>query len=217
MSISQEIRDAVRAARTAAETQPNDPFKQILDEVAQGLTDDTLEARLTAAPSGRWTLWIAPAYQPGRAVAMLEIVISAGSAEVWLDSKQVAATPTELAEILKKVVTTPAFLESLGEIATLSTQSVEGFLKMAPRTVSREDIMLDVPPDAQREIAGSVGNEVSLRLQISDFRGAGTFKGGTPYKVLESAGFSVTLSRDVTQDEDGALQIVGRVSRTVAP
>jgi len=217
MSISQEIRDAIRAARTASATRPDDPFKQVLEEVAQGLTDDTVEARFTSAPGGSWTLRLSPAHQPGRSATMLEVVISTMGAQVLVRPEQFAKTPAELADILKKLVTSPAFLESLEEVAKLSTQPVEGFLRMAPRTVSREDLMLEVPPEVQRELAERVNSEVALRLRIADSPGAGKLKSGARYSVLESAGFSVTLSEEVAQEADGALRIIGRVTLTVAP
>lgn len=216
-SRAREIREAVRAAQAASATRPDDPFKQVLDDVALGLTDEAVEARLTSGPGGRWTLWLAPAHRPGRAVAMLSVVISARGADVLLNPKQVATTPEQLADILRTHVTTPAFLESLQEISELAAQPVEGFLRMAPRTVSREDLMLEVPPEVQREIAQSVDKDVSIRLRIADFPGAGTFMAGTRYKVLESAGFSVTLSKEVAQAEDGSLQIVGRVTLADVP
>ena len=176
MSISQEIREAVQAARAASETPQGNPFKRVLEEVAQGLTDGPVEAGLRAAPGGRWTLWIAPVHRPGRAAAMLDVVISPGGAEVRLDHGQIARTPEELTTILKTFVTDSPFLETLQEIGEMSKLPVEGFLRMVPRTVSREDVMLEVPPEAQRQIAEGVGGEVSLALRIANFRGAGTFQ-----------------------------------------
>jgi hypothetical protein len=83
---------------------------------------------------------------------------------------------------------------------------------VAPRTKSHDALLLEVPPEAQREIAERVDHEVSLRLRLAE---AGTFKSGARYKVLESDGFSVTLSEEV-QEDDGTLRIVGRVSRPSA-
>jgi hypothetical protein len=216
MSISQEIRDAIRAARTAAETRPDDPFKKVLDEVAVGLTDESVEARFTSGQGGRWTLWLSPVHRPGRPSAMLTVVIGPSGAEVLLQPKRSAAKPEELAEILKGFVTTPNFLESMAAIAELANQPVEGFLRVAPRTVSRDDLMLEVTPDQQRSIAGSVGSDITLSLRISDFPGAGTFKPEAGYRVLEAAGFSVTLAKDgVSQHDKGELRLIGRVGLTV--
>lgn len=216
MSISQEIREAVRAARAASETQPGNPFKQVLDEVARGLTDDSVQADFTSSPGGRWTLSLAPAHRPARSVPMLSVVISSIGADLMVEPKRSAATPAELAEMLKEFVTKSEFIESLQTIGELSKQPVEGFLRMAPRTVSREDLMLEVPPEKQREIADAVDKDISLHLRIADFRGAGTFKAGTPYKVLESAGFSVMLTQEVEKNADGTLLIVGHVGLSSA-
>lgn len=215
MSISQEIRDAVRAARDAAETRPGDPFKQVLEEVAVGLSDESIEARLTSGSGGRWTLWLSPAHRPGRAAAMVTVVISSSGAEVLLHPKRTAAKPEELAEILKGLVTTPDFLESMAAIGALAQQPVEGFLRLSPRTVSREDLMVEVSPSQQSYIAENLGRDISLRLRIADLPGAGAFKPGARYKVLESGGFSITVSADVTPHDSAELEIIGRVGLTV--
>src|SRR5262249_28280505 len=149
-------------------------------------------------------------------VAVLSVVISAGRAEVLLDPKQVAKTSAELADILKNLVTTPAFLESLEDLVGLIQQPVDGFLRIAPRTMSRDDVMLVVPPDVQREIASRVDQEVSLRVRVSDFIGAGKFDAEAPYRTFESAGYCVALTKKVAPEDDGALRVIGRVSLSVA-
>lgn len=215
MSIVQEIRDAVREARAASNTRPNDPFKAVLDQVAEGLSDESVEAGLTASPGGRWTLWLAPAFRPGKSTAMLDVIISATHAEVLLQRKLRAATPKRLAEILKKLVTTPEFLYSLAEIAELARQPVEGFLRVKTQSVSRDDLMVIISADQQRrEIADRLGQETSLTLQIADVSGAGTFKPDAPYKVLEAAGFAIWLSRP-PRLVSNELHVTGRVELTV--
>jgi hypothetical protein len=216
MSISQEIRDAIRAARDAAATRPGDPFREVLDQVAVGLTDESVEARLASGPGGRWTLWLSPAYRPGKATPVLTVVIGPSHTEVLLQPNQSAANPEELAEILKRFVTTPDFLESLAAIAEVANQPVEGFLRVVPRSVSRDDLMVEVSPDQQKDIAGKLGQDITLSLRISDFPGAGTFKPDAAYKVLEAAGFSVSLS-SVTRHDKGELRLIGHVARTVSP
>ncbi|KYF48027.1 hypothetical protein BE08_19970 [Sorangium cellulosum] len=213
MSISQQIRDAIRAARTKAKVQPGDPFKQVLDEVVAGLTDELVEARLTSGPGGRWTLWLSPAHRPARAVAILTVVLTASGAEVLLDPKRSATTPDELAEILKRFVTEPEFLETLEVLGELASEPVEGFLRVTPRTVSRDDIMVEVSPALQGEIARAVGSDIKLDVAVSSFPGAGKFAPGVKYTVLESGGFSISLSHDVTQSENGTLTLIGHVER----
>src|SRR5262249_58582933 len=105
------------------------------------------------------------------------------------------------------------FLESLQALADRAHQPVQGFLRVNPRSVTRDDVMLEVPADVQREIAGRVDDDVSLRLRILDLPGAGKLKPEAGYKVLESAGYTVTLSEPVKQEGDDALRIAGRVSR----
>lgn len=217
MSISQQIRDAIRAARNKAKVPPGDPFKQVLDEVVAGLTDECVEARLTSGPGGRWTLWLSPAHRPGRAVAVLTVVLTASGAEVLLDPQRSATTPTELAEILKRFVTEPEFLETLEVLGELASQPVEGFLRVTPRTVSRDDVMVEISPAQQGEIARSVGTDIKLDVPVSSFPGAGTFSPGVKYTVLESGGFSISLSRDVTQSENGTLTLMGHVERVIPP
>lgn len=212
MSIAQEIRDAIRAAQAAAEPRPDDPYKRTLDEIAEGLTDENVKASIRSQLGGRYTLWLAPTPQPGRATPVLQVVISETGADVLLDPKQVAKTPKELTDILKKFVTSVPFLETLQEIAGLTTQPVEGFLRVTPGTVSREDLMLEVPPETQREIATYPNGEVSLLLKVASFPGAGTFKPDARYTILESAGISVTLSQNVKEEPDGGLRIVGRIN-----
>jgi hypothetical protein len=138
-------------------------------------------------------------------------VISGNSADVFLTKKATATSPDELAGILRDYVTTPPFLESLQEVAQLSSQSVEGFLRVAPGTVSRDDLMLEVPPDVQRQIANSVGKEVTLDLRLAPFPGAGQYRREAGYRSLESAGFTVTVATQVQEAEGGTLRIVGTV------
>jgi hypothetical protein len=148
---------------------------------------------------------------------MVTVVIGPAGAEVLLQPKRSAAEPAELAEILKGFVTMPEVLESLQAIADLVGQPVEGFLRVAPRTVTRDDLMLEVSPQEQRDIAEHAGADISLNLRVSDFPGAGKFKTEAAYRVLESAGYTVTLSEPVTKDEAGLLRITGRVQRTAQP
>lgn len=215
MSIAQEIKDAIRVARAASETKQDDPFKRILDQVAEGLTDEAVEARFTPAPAGRWTLVLAPAHRPANAYPMVSVVLTPGRAEVLLDSKQVARTPEELLDILKNFVTTPELLESLKEVASLTNLPVEGYLRVEPKTVSREDLRLEVSPSQQRDdIAKRVGSATTLQLRITDSRGPGTFK-PERYKVLESAGFTVTLvGPPPVARPNGLIEFSGCVSRT---
>jgi hypothetical protein len=213
MSISEEIREAIRAAKATPEASAGDPFKRILDEVAKGLSDGSVEARVVGAPGGRWTIWVSPAHRPGVSFSMPSVVLSAGKAEVIGQPRQTAATPAELADLLKGFVTTPTFLASLQEFAELASQPVEGFLRVEAKTVSRDDLLLEVAPEVQRQIAESVGRELTLQLPLAKLPFAGTFKRDVPYKVLEAAGYSVTLERDVALEANGTLRIVGRVRR----
>jgi hypothetical protein len=82
MPIADEIREAVQAAKAASVTPPDNPFKRVLDEVAKGLTDESVEARFTSGPGGRWTLWLSPAHRPGRASAMVTVVIRASASNL---------------------------------------------------------------------------------------------------------------------------------------
>jgi hypothetical protein len=213
MAIAEEIREAIKAAKAAYLTPTDNPFKTVLDEVAEGLTDESVEARFTPSPGSRWTLWVSPAYQPGRATPMLTLVIGHGVAEVLLDPKRSAANAAELTEILKGFVTTPEVLESLQSIADLTTLPVDGFLRVARQTVTRDDLMLEVSPEQQRQIGANIGKNVELNLQTSDLPGAGSFKSSASYEVMESAGYTIVLSEPVTMG-DGRLRIVGRVERT---
>jgi hypothetical protein len=215
MPIADEIKEAIRAARAASTTPPGDPFKGVLDEVAVGLTDESVEARWAPGLGGRWTLWISPAYRPGRALPMLTVVIASARADVLLEPKQSADRPEELARILKGFVVKPEVLDSLEVQANLAGQPVEGFLRLAPKTVSREDLMLEVTPPQQREIAEHDGREITLRLRVSSFPGAGKLSTEATYQVLESAGYAVTLSGPVTQDA-GLVSITGHVQRTAS-
>jgi hypothetical protein len=214
MSISEEIRAAVRAAKAASEVSADDPFKRVLLEVAEGLTDGFVDARVVGGSGGFWSIQLSPVYRPGLSFSMLDVVLSDSRAEVLGRPPQAASTPQELTAILKRFVTTPTFVASLQELAELSTQPVEGFLRLVPQRISRDDLVLEVAPDAQRTIAEGVGRVLTLQLPLmAKLPFAGTFKSGVPYKVLEAAGYSVTLTQEVAAQEDGTLQIVGRVSR----
>lgn len=212
MSIAQDIRDAVQAARARSAATPDNGFLQVLKEVAEGLSDESVETTWVDGPGGRYTLRLAPAHQPSRASAILSVVISSASAEVLIDPKQVAQTPGELADILKKLVTLGPFLETLDVVAAQAKEPVEGFLRVRPRNISREDLMLEVPPDAQRKLAENVGGNVSLLLKVSSFPGAGVFTPGAGYTILESAGLVLELSKEAQQGPEGQIQIEGRVS-----
>ncbi len=210
---AEQFRDLVRTARANLETAPDNPYRQVLADVAEGLTDGFVEARVVQGTGGRFILQLAPAFRPGRAVAMLTVLVRSTSAEILLNTPRIAATPDELTEILKAYVTAPEFLESLQEIADLVKQPVEGYLKSRPGTVSHHDVMLEVSPEKQRNIAQSVGREITLNLPISTFPGAGKFSPKSNYRILDSAGFTITLSKDVVEQENGELLIVGRVDQ----
>ena len=214
MPISDEIRAAIRAAPHAAQPAGTDPFNEVIAQGAEGISHDDVKAEVKSGIGPRWTLSLAPAYQPGRPAAMLQVVRTTSGVDVLTDPKQSADSPEHLAEILKSFVTGIAFLDSLDQLAALSKQPVEGYLRVVPRTVSRDDVLVEVPPEIQhREIAEKVGHPVTLVLKIADFPGAGTFKAKADYKVLESAGFVVQLTHTVEQGKDYSLTLRGTVSR----
>lgn len=212
---AEEFRTAVKTAIQAAKVAPNDPFLQVLQDLAQGIEDENIRAEITREEySGRLSLQIAPAYRPSRAVTMLVVLLRGPYVEVLLNPRQKAANPEELTNILKAYIGTPDFLESLQEIGRLVLEPVEGFLRSRPSTVSHRDVMLTVSPAQQKQIAENIGKEVSLSLPISTLPGAGKFDRSTQYKVLDSAGFSVELSTAPVEDKAGNLQIVGKVGKS---
>lgn len=208
--LSEEIRTAIQAARQAPDN--NDPFKGVLDQIAEGISDEDVKAEVHSGGGPSWTLSLAPAYQPGRATAVLQVVRTTGGVYLLNDPKQGADSPDHLTYILKRFVTDVAFISNLEQIAALSRQPIEGFLRVFPGTVSRHDLMVVVPPEIQRrEIAEKVGQAVTLALNVADFPGAGTFKAGVAYKTTESAGLVVTLTHPVEQSTDLSLTFRGIV------
>jgi hypothetical protein len=218
MSISDEIRAAIRAAQQAARPSEDDPFKAVLDQAANGISNDDVKAEIRSELGPRWTLWLAPAYQPGRAAAMLEIVRTSTGVDVLPDPKQSADSPARLADILKSFVTSAAFLGSLEQLGEISKQPVEGYLRVAPGTVSRDDVILEVPPEIQRrDIAEKVGFPVTIVLRVANFPGTGTFNPNADYKVLESAGLVLGLTHPVERGKDSSLTLRGVVRDATTP
>lgn len=206
MSVSDDIRKAIEAARPKAS--PTNPFAEVLKEVAKGISSDTVLATFSPRSGSRWTLRIAPAHQPANAQIMLEVVALPNRAEVLLDPKCEAQTPAQLAEILKEFVTIPEFIESLDIIGQRSQETVSGFLRVTRGSPSRDDVMVDVPPDVQKSIGTKKPDEaIACKLSVSSVPGAGKFRRRIRYTILESAGLFVDVHKAVARE--GHIELKG--------
>lgn len=211
MSLKDEIRAAVANARRPGQPQ-QDPYRRVLEEVAQGLTTDLIQAYVCDRPGGRYLLFVGPAYRPGRASPILSVVREEDGARLLIENPQSLQAPAALATALKEFVQHAAFLETLEIFESQAQQSVEGYLRCNPDRVSRADVLLEVTATTQKKLANSEGKVVDFYARVSEFPGAGRHDSKVKYLVLQSAGLTIVLRKPTRATREGIL-----VEGTVSP
>ena len=137
---------------------------------------------------------------------MLSVAFDHEGAEVFVNPPRRAKSVDELTQILNDFLSLPAFQETIDELLDQAKFPVEGFLRQRPMTISRGDVMFEVPHAQQKKLAQAAesgsGQDVCLLLNISTFVGAGTLVDGAKYVRLESAGYALGTSESPVKTED---------------
>lgn len=214
-----KVRDA-RAPKPETVTE----FEAVLDNFARALEEAGIYARWSPTVSGRRRLSVAPKYQPGRASSMLSVAFDHEGAEVFVNPPRRAKSADELTQILNDFLSLPAFQETIDELLEQAKSPVEGFLRQRPMTISRGDVMFEIPPAMQESLANAAesgsGQQVSLIVNISTFVGAGTLVEGAKYVRLESAGYTLGTNEkpvDAAPVGEGMYTLSGIPGRIEAP
>ncbi len=196
-------------------------FEAVLESFAAALREFKIDAFWSDTRSGRHRLSVAPKYQPGRASSMLSVAFDHEGAEVFVNPPRRAKNVDELTRILNDFLSLPAFQETIDELLEQAKFPVEGFLRQRPMTISRGDVMFEVPPDQQKGLAeaAAAGTCVDLTLNVSTFVGAGVVSPDIAYVRLESAGYTLGTSTSpvtTTDQGNGVYKLSGLAGRIEA-
>lgn len=211
MSFADQVRAAVANAEGAADTEPAQRFRAVLDEFVAGLGALGVGARIQPGRDARkLTLYLYPAHRPARVKLMLTFFLDGDGIVVSGETSTSITSPDELQRWLLRYVQLPAFLESLGALREEAQLPVEARLRV-DRQASHAvgDVVVAVSPEDQEKLdAVTKGSDVELEVERIEFHGNGPYVRGTAYMILESAGLLVGV--DSVEPAGDKLQVKGK-------
>lgn len=196
MSFADKVKNAVTAAEQAAETPPARLYRDVLDQLAHGLRELGVGARIDGSRDPRkFGLYLHAPYRPQRGSLMLSFFIDGDKVVVSGESPRTIESPEELERWLLDFVQLPAFVESVSTLREEADQPMEARLRVATGVAfTKGDLVVAVSPADQRLLAEAApGAEVTLDVARVEFPGNAPFADPPEYKVLDSAGLVVSI------------------------
>lgn len=215
MSFAAKVKTAVEAAQHGAETEPALRYRAVLDQLAEGLAELGIGARITGSRDPRKLgLYLHASYRPERGSLMLSFFLDGDKIIVSGESPKTIGSPEELERWLLDFVKLPAFVESISTLREEAEQPMEARLRVATGVAyAKGDLVVAVAPADQRMLAETaVHAEVTLDITRVEFPGNAPFADPPEYKVLDSAGLVVNIE-SATRIGD-KLRIKGRRAAT---
>ncbi len=211
MNFANRIREL--AARQAEPEPAENRFLSVLRGVEQGLTEEgRAVARIEqGAHPRRYHLTLYPHHRPARRHLMLTFWIEPQRVVVSGERSHEYDNPTELERWLEQFVASPAFQESLSELARVAQEPVEAYLRtLGSGVLSREDVMVSVTPTEQARLSEAAEGD-ELRITVSPMRlpGAGQLDPDRSYVALDSAGLSLAVEGQ-QPGPGGSMEVRGR-------
>ena len=114
--------DVIRKRVEAEMEQPegDNPFRKVLDELAEGLTSPDVCARITEGAGARLFLTLWPRTRPTSRHLLLAFSLSDKDIRVHTDPVQLIQDPKKLEGSLEAFVSLPSFIDSLEALTRLS-------------------------------------------------------------------------------------------------
>jgi hypothetical protein len=211
MNFANRIREL--AARQAEAEPGENRFLSLLRQVEQGLSaEGRAVARLEqGAHPRRYHLTLHPRHRPSQRHLMLTFWVEPNRVVVSGEESQSFDSPEGLEKRLEQFVASPAFQESLAELARVAEEPVEAYLRaLGSGALSREDVMVGVAAaDQARLDEAAEGDELRIVVSPIRFPGAGQLDPTRNYVALDSAGLSMTVEGQ-QPGAAGGLDVRGR-------
>jgi hypothetical protein len=208
MSFADQVREAVANAEGAAENEPAQRFRAVLDELKTGLEGLGVGARIQSGRDPRkLTLYLYPPHRPSRVNLMLSFFIDGEGIVVVGEGSSSIKTSDDLQRWLLRYVQSESFVESLRVLRDEAKLPVEARLRVDRQVAHAVGDMVVVvaPEDQERLNAAARDAEITIDVARSAFPGNGTYTVPTVYVLLESAGLFVSVERvEPTEDLDAS-------------
>jgi hypothetical protein len=196
MSFAAKVKNTVEAAEHAAETDPARAYRAVLEQLAEGLTELGVGARISGSRDPRKLgLFLHALYRPQRGSLMLSFFLDGDKIIVSGESPKTIGSPEELERWLLEFVKLPAFVESISTLREEAEQPMEARLRVATGvTYAKGDLVVAVDPVDQKKLAEAAeGAEVHLDVARIEFPGNAQFADPPEYRVLDSAGLVLNI------------------------
>jgi hypothetical protein len=219
-SFADQIAGTISAAEHALITPASRQYRDLLNELATGLSTQGVGAHISrSADPRRLGLYLHPRYRPARGSLMLsffldgEEIVAAGAVPKRLGDVQ------ELKQFLLNFVTIPAFLESMETLRAMEKESVEARLGVsADRAFAVGDVIVAVAAKDQEHFAqAEVGTETTIEVSRVSFPGNAAWAKDRRYQVLDSAGIVARIGRIVPKGTKLSITGVKIQTSLVAP
>jgi len=130
LSFAELIKTAIKAAENAGDTEPARRYLAVLDELAKGLAELGVGARIQPLRDPRRVaLYLYPSYRPGRGSHMLIFSFDRDAIVVSGEQSTRLETPEALQSWLIDFVKLPTFIESLRVLRGMAEDPVEARLR----------------------------------------------------------------------------------------
>ena len=218
---AEQVQAALDAAlRIYVELNPADPYQKILHEFVGCLNKQPwLRAEVRPVANGKvpWALRLViwPRYQRSLATTLHSLLLQGGTARVLSDAGSVFSSPETLDQHLLDSLHVPSVAETLREFKRMSSEDVEGYLRVkALRALTVNDVSVIVPHAEQVRLADAAegdGGELELRVALLNPAPLGKYAPDADYRFLNAGGYAMTLSRKTERVDDRTVKVTGTV------
>jgi hypothetical protein len=211
MSFASKVKAAVTTATAGSETNAGQRYRTVLDELATGLQELGIGARIEGSRDPRRLgLYLHAPYRPQSGSLMLSFFLAGDDLIVSGESPETMKSAEDLERWLLEFVKLPAFVESIRTLREAAERPVEARLRVATGvTYAQGDVVVAVDPVDQKTLFEAAdGAEVPLDVTRVEFPGNAQFADTPEYKVLDSSGLVLNIESCARVGEK--LRIKGR-------
>ncbi len=218
---AEQVQAALDAAlKTQVELNPADPYQKVLNEFVGYLNGQPwLRAEVRPVAGGkvpgalRLVIW--PRSQRSLAMTMHSLLLQGGTARVLRDDGAELTSPERLDQYLLDSLQLPSMAETLREFRRMSSEDVEGYLRVkALRSLTVNDVSVIVPHASQVKLADAAegdGGELDVLVALLNPAPLGKYQPDADYRFLNTGGYAMSLSKKTEMIDDKTVKVTGTV------
>lgn len=218
---AEQMQAALDAAlKTELELNPADPYQKVVRDFVGFLNSQSwLRAEVRPVAGGkvpgalRLVIW--PRYQRSLATTLHSLLLQGGTARVPSDAGTVFSSPERLGQHLLDSLQVPSVAETLREFKRMSSEDVEGYLRVkALRALTVNDVSVIVPHAEQVKLADAAegdGGDLELLVALLNPAPLGKYAPDADYRFLNAGGYAMTLSKKTEMVDDRTVKVTGTV------